>query len=96
MLHMRTLSYSKEEKSVQGPQVTWGDMSGQDAICRLSAGTLQTQHPPAQVTGKSQQGNCQGVEQWMTLTAGLAMFLVQTSMVSTFSCYMFIHACSLG
>lgn len=53
MLHMRTLSYSKEEKSVQGPQVTWGDMSGQDAICRLSAGTLQTQHPPAQVTGKS-------------------------------------------
>lgn len=47
---MRTLSYSKEEESVQGLQITWGDTSGQDSICRLSSGTLPTQHPPAHVT----------------------------------------------
>lgn len=57
MLHMRALSYSKEEEGgVQGLQVTWGDMSGQDSICRLSAGTLQTQHSPAQVIGAKPTG----------------------------------------
>lgn len=45
------LSYSKEG-SVQGLQVTWGEKSGRNSICNLSAETFETQHFPVQVMGK--------------------------------------------